>query len=342
MDVLVLGAGPAGALCAGLLARLGHSVLLLEGPRTKDRIVETIPESALDFLDLKDTTVSVEASRTIWWGTDEPEREFFTDPRQRIHIERSPLECLLLDYACVPGVRVLVNRHAPAFDLPSGTVQHDHGITKARFIVDATGRAGLLARQTRRFWDDRFSTIGVCAIVAGPFDAGLGETLVEAFDHGWGWSVPMATDRRYICLMLEAGAVRAGSEAAFRQAFDSAVNLRRGSGDPRLDGPVMSRDTSLYQAERYAGSNWILIGDAGFFADPIASNGVENAIRSARAGAEAVHATLTNPAAAESELVRFDAGERAVYEQFRMDAARRSEAAASFFGTGFWTARASA
>jgi flavin-dependent dehydrogenase len=306
-------------------------------------VVEILPASVTDICDMGDAPIFPETGRTMWWESDEPVIEDYAGPQRRCQIERTELDRILLDNARKAGVHVLRNTHAPSFDLSSSRVTHDSGTTEARFIVDATGRTGLLVRQIRRFWDDRYTTIGVCRILRGADLQGVdpNHTLVEAFDTGWGWSVPFADGLRYVCLMVDAMDARTGVEGAYKGALEGAVHLRKMFRNARPEGPVFGRDASLYYAERYAGRNWILIGDAASFSDPVASFGLERALRSAQAGAATVHACLSDTSAAEAEADRYDAAQRRAYLELQNEAKRRfAQAAGRFPGAPFWETRA--
>jgi len=61
-----------------------------------------------------------------------------------------------------------------------------------------------------------------------------------------------------------------------------------------------------YVSERNHGSNYLLLGDAYAFIDPVFSSGVWLAMNSGVIGAETIDACLKNPAAAGAALKRFD------------------------------------
>jgi 2-polyprenyl-6-methoxyphenol hydroxylase-like FAD-dependent oxidoreductase len=76
--------------------------------------------------------------------------------------------------------------------------------------------------------------------------------------------------------------------------------------DAQLMTEVEATGNFSYVAERNHGPNYLLLGDAYAFIDPVFSSGVWLAMNSGVIGAEAVDACLKNPAAAPAALRRFD------------------------------------
>jgi hypothetical protein len=65
--------------------------------------------------------------------------------------------------------------------------------------------------------------------------------------------------------------------------------------DARRASPVHVTSDFSYGTSALAGDRWLLLGDAGFFLDPIFSSGVHLAITSGIASAAALHAALGDP-----------------------------------------------
>ena len=91
-------------------------------------------------------------------------------------------------------------------------------------------------------------------------------------------------------------------------------------------------DASTYGAREYAGDDWLLVGDAASFIDPLSSAGVKKALASAWLAAVAVHTALKTPSmrrhaldfygAREREIERHHAGES---RAFLANAARQHD-----------------
>lgn len=346
VDVFVLGAGPAGATIARLLALEGCSVLLLRGPQSRNPHAGSLPPAIGEVFDTIGIRNGIDAAHfypdlgvTRWWGESSPEVETYSG-RSGYHVHRQQFDELLLRLAEQAGAVVARNRSAPRLDLDAGIVEHDGGVTQARFMVDATGRAGLLARQIRRFWDPRYRTMGLCGLLRAKshFPADPHHNLMEAYDRGWVWSVPLSPRCRYVCAYVDASVAREG-EAPFRAELERTVEFRRLCADAELEAPPWARDASLYYSERYAGRNWLLVGDAASFADTLSSFGIEKALVSAREGAAAILDCLRRPSAAPAALAAFDARERATWLDHADRASAMYARMTACFDTPFWHSR---
>ena len=105
------------------------------------------------------------------------------------------------------------------------------------------------------------------------------------------------------------------------------------------DGP-WGWDASTYRADQYAGDGWLLVGDAGFFIDPLSSAWVKKALASGWLAAIVTHTCLVRPAMRQHALDFFSARETEV-EAAHARASRRflTEAAPSH-PHPFWSERA--
>ncbi|HEV3140109.1 MAG TPA: NAD(P)/FAD-dependent oxidoreductase, partial [Vicinamibacterales bacterium] len=308
-DAAIIGGGPAGSAIGRLLASWGYRVRIVAAPVDRARgLAESLPPSTrkllaeVGVLDAVDAAGFLRGSgNTAYWASTEPRIEMFDAPGYQIF--RPDFDALLLECARAAGadVRSAVVRRVD-LDADVATVEYDERgertAVSCRFVIDCSGRAGIVGRRFRRMDDRVFGFVGVWRSDRGWDLADQTHTIVETFDDGWAWSVPVrwaeapgvgidATTRHVGVMVGETGA-----------PYDAII--ARTSAIKRLvDGASLERtfacDASTYSSSVYAGPRFLLVGDAGSFIDPLSSFGVKKALASAWLGAIAVHTSLVDP-----------------------------------------------
>src|SRR5262249_11726347 len=147
-------------------------------------------------------------------------------------------------------------------------VSYDEGgerrTATARFVIDASGRAGVIARRFRTIDDARmFGYVGVWTNERGFDVADPSHTLGECFADGWAWSVPAG--RRTKNLERRTAATRhigvmVGEPGGSYESHLSRTRMLK----TLVAGATLERafacDASTYSSSRYAGPNFLLIG----------------------------------------------------------------------------------
>ena len=152
----MLGGGPAGSSAARLLATWGHSVRLVTRPLAQGRLAVSVPPSCSRLFDAIGVSGAIDRAgftrttgNTVWWGSREPRVEMFAGGARGWQVETDVLEAAMLDEAGRAGVAI--ERVA------GGSVETD-----GSFVLDCTGRAGVLARaKGLRKYDDGPRTIAL-------------------------------------------------------------------------------------------------------------------------------------------------------------------------------------
>jgi 2-polyprenyl-6-methoxyphenol hydroxylase-like FAD-dependent oxidoreductase len=137
-----------------------------------------------------------------------------------------------------------------------------------------------------------------------------GNITVFWFDHGWFWFIPLIDGATSV------GAVswptymnmrgKRSVEQFFRDTIALCAPLAERLRDATLVSEVEATGNFSYACDRSHGPNFLLLGDAYAFIDPIFSSGVMLAMNSAFVGADTVDACLSRPAEAAAALAHFD------------------------------------
>lgn len=318
-DVVVIGGGPAGSTCAHTLAAAGHSVLVLEKTRhPRFHVGESLvpyTTGLLEMMGLLDQVEngpfvvkrSVESQgadgdyfRTYFSSLAEGQRKF------GFNVERAPFDALLSAHAARAGACVIedaeVRRVVVDGDRVTG-VRYEHGQriveVRAPFVVDASGRAGLVARRFKlRVMNHRLKKVAVYqyfqAVAKGVNSSDEGDLVISTHEDGWIWCIPVGPDTRSVGAVMPAE-VLAGRDQ--RQVFAEHVarsSLVRGAleGAHPLFEPVKVESDFCYHCELLAGPGYFLTGDAACFVDPVFSGGVFLGMVGGMKAAEAIGEVL--------------------------------------------------
>jgi len=298
-DVCVVGGGPAGAITASRLAEHGYRVVLIDRGHSPDRL-ECLPRSTWIVLD----SLRNQGPIPIPELTPCPvTRVQWTGPRQEAHahegtvlVRRGGFDRILQDTARRSGATVLRPARAapPAWSgsdwmlLVSGEDWQQHIV--ARFLVDAGGRRSRLPRRRRRLSPPTVALSG--SHLATP--CAPAEMRVEAIKAGWCWGAFLPGGVAEVSVFLDTS-VCAGLDATGRQrAYHSA--LRDSDFFGALQSPATRLamcDASAFVDEDPVSDHAIKVGDAAVALDPLSSQGVQAALRSAAHAGAVVHTILS-------------------------------------------------
>ena len=335
-DVLVIGGGPAGSTVAPLLAEKGYKVVLLEKARhPRFHIGESLLPANLPLFEKMGIADEVKAI-----GMVKPGAEFVSphhDMAQTFHfadawdksmpyayqVRRAEFDTILIRNAEKKGVEVYENCKVRNVDFQadnSAIVQarHDHGRDvewQARFVVDASGRDTFLAN---RFQIKHRNPKHNSSAIYGHFSGAKrhegqaeGNITIFWFDHGWFWFIPMMNDVTSVGMVTWPYYMKTIGERSLEQFLRDGIAkcpaLAERLKNAQLETKVEATGNFSYVSERNHGANYLLLGDAYAFIDPVFSSGVMLAMNSGVIGAEAIDTCLKTPARAAAALKRFDA-----------------------------------
>lgn len=338
----VYGAGPAGAAASLLLASWGHSVRLISRRSAEHRLAVSLPPSCGKLFDAIGVGQAVaragflrSTGNTVWWGSAEPRVEHFAAGQAGWQLEVHALAKVLIDAGVNAGVRT-----ADAPDLSRPPIM----------TLDCTGRAGLVAKTKGvRAYDGGTRTIAL----AGEWRRGGAwdipdqtHTLIESYEAGWMWSVPLANGCRHIAAMIDPQRSQLHRGGSSRDVYLAEIRKTRVFAelvdDATLIGGPSGWDASQYHSTAYAADDWLLVGDAGSFIDPLSSAGVKKALASAWLAAVVAHTCVTTPAMKPHALAFFTNRESEIAAGLMRDSQRFLADAAVNHQHAFWNERGDA
>ena len=334
-DVLVIGGGPAGSTVSSLLAEQGHKVVLLEkAHHPRFHIGESLLPANLPLFEKMGVAEEIRAI-----GMFKPGAEFvsphhnwtqtfhFSDAWDKsmphaYQVKRAEFDEILIRHAARKGAEVHEGTKVTAVDfLPEGgasvRARSDDGQEQqwqARFVVDASGRDTFLAN---RFKTKQRNPRHNSSAVYGHFNGARrndgqdqGNITIFWFEHGWFWFIPLNGETTSVGMVTWPYHMKTRGQRSVQQFLMDNIaispDLTERLKNASLVNKVEATGNFSYVSRSNHGTNYLLLGDAYTFIDPVFSSGVWLAMNSAVIGAETVDTCLTQPTRASAALKRFD------------------------------------
>jgi len=167
-------------------------------------------------------------------------------------------------------------------------------------------------------------------------------TLVEAYEHGWAWSIPVSPQVRYTAAMIDPRLTsprERSAPAAYLAEMEATRAFRTLLAGAQLMGEPWACDATPHSVDRCVAPGVLLVGDAASFVDPLSSCGVKKALASAWLAAVTVNTILKRPEMESVSLDFYATREQAMYASCQRQAVEFFRQGAEHFVHPFWTGR---
>jgi flavin-dependent dehydrogenase len=351
-DVLVVGAGPAGAASALALARRGMEVLLLDATSGRQpspgESLHGVAASSLAELGLWPSFLLQRfqpsyLAEIAWERAELRERRAIDHVwGPEYHLERRAFDAWLVAEAVRSGaerVRCSALESAtfdPAAERFRCRVSSEAGITTvvSPSLVDATGRSAAVIRRLggRIVNSDRL--VAVSRTYLGPLPQR--SVLIETADNGWWYSAPLPGNRGLAIWFTDADLAR--GHASRPEYFDASLQAsvytraRFAGSRPEARLSVCAAGPSLTRFDPALPA--LPVGDAAAAFDPISGDGLCFALRSALDAAETI---VQHRAGRRDALGAYRAGVDAVFARHVTRRAKLYEEVVRFGDAPFWS-----
>ncbi|WP_010222250.1 NAD(P)/FAD-dependent oxidoreductase [Pseudomonas donghuensis] len=320
-QVLIIGAGPSGAIAGALLKRNGHDVLIIERQRfPRFSIGESLLSHCIDFVEEAGMLPALEAAgfqrkngAAFAWGDEYSAFDFgdtFSNGKpSTFQVQRAQFDQLLADQAEAQGVEIRYEEEIIAADFerprPQVRVRRLDGseyCVEASFVLDASGYGRVLPRLLDLEAPSNF-----------PVRQAMFTHIEDRIDHPafdrekilitthpqhrdiWFWTIPFSNGRCSLGVVAAAehfAAAPADLDACLKDFVAQTPSLAKVLANAVWDTPARTIGGYSANVKTLHGPGFALLGNAAEFLDPVFSSGVTIAMRSASMAAGVLHRQL--------------------------------------------------
>ncbi len=323
IDVLIIGAGPAGSCAASMLQKEGFKLLVVEKQIFPRFVIgESLIPSCMDMLKEADLLDAVEAQGSMRKcgavfrrGEEICNFDFsnqFTDGwKYTFQVTRSDFDKAMADTVATRGVEILYNHGVTAVDF------HEHGANvtieqpdkttrkiSARFVLDCSGYGRVLPRLLDLEKPSNFPIReSLFTHVTGdkrPLDREEGKIWACIHPEGaWVWIIPFSNGKTSVGVVGTPEFFKrysGNSDEQLRAILMADPNVAARLSEMQFVFPAQRITAFACGVKKLHGPHFALAGNSTEFLDPIFSSGVTLAIASANRAAKVITRELRDEA----------------------------------------------
>jgi len=308
-DVVVIGAGPAGAVASSILSEKGYRVLVLEKQHfPRFSIGESLLPQCMEILESAGMLKAVvEAGFQYKNGaafSTNDQYDFF-DFREKFsagwgttyQVQRAQFDKVLADCAAEKGAEIRYGHSVVSYKDIGEQVQldvvsaNDTYQVEAKFILDASGFGRVLPKLLGL---EKESTLSPRVSLFTHIEDGIShpeydrnKILISVCPDNnkiWHWLIPFSNGRASVGVILPREVYeqnQTDNQALLHKYIAKTTTMNAFLKDAKFDTEVSKLDGYSSDVTSLYGEKFALLGNAGEFLDPVFSSGVTIALKSA-------------------------------------------------------------
>lgn len=309
-DVIVIGAGPSGAIASALLVQKGYSVLMLEREQfPRFSIGESLLPQCMEFIEEAGMLPAVQAGdfqfkngAAFYYNGQHTEfdftKKFSPGHGTTFQVQRARFDKILADEAARFGVDLRYRHEITAVDMtgeqPRVTYRTPEGEVRAataKFLLDASGFGRVLPRLLDLEYPSDFPVRQACFTHVRDHitDASFDRNKILITTHPthrdvWFWTIPFANGTCSIGIVARKEFFDPYTEnldERLMQIFNEDPHLKALLAQAEIIQATKQITGYSSNVKSLHGKGFALLGNAGEFLDPVFSSGVTIAMKSA-------------------------------------------------------------
>ncbi len=309
-DVLIIGAGPSGALAASFLRQAGHRVMIFERstfPRFS--IGESLLPQSMEFFEKAGVLPKIKAAqfqhkngaafcRGAQHSTIDFSNKFTQGPHETFEVQRANFDTILADHAQELGTDIFYNHTITSYE------ETDHGVTlqgqdgsqnpfraQGKFVLDASGYGRVLPRLLDL---EKPSDFPVRKAIFSHIKDGITHpnfdrnkiliTIHATHPSIWYWLIPFSNGTASIGVVGKTSEIDGfgdTDEERLKALIKCDQYYQTLIPSYEFTRPIAAMIGYSCNVKRLYGDRFALLGNAGEFLDPVFSSGLTIAAKSA-------------------------------------------------------------